>query len=453
MADKIISPNGLYELNIQDDGNSVTYRRADGKVIWASGGDQNPLPPSPPLPPNPGRKGIVRLSGRCLQDDGGAWLALGASYFPLLWMMRHDTARADQNLAWLAYRGVEAVRIFADVSGPTWADRSVQFTDPDWLNLAREAVMLAQSKGMRIIWTLFAGPREQHDPAWYRMATQSFAGMIAERPEAILYAEIRNEGEGPNDAIMRECAATLRGILPQLPVALCGTPEKLLPGMYAGSQANLTTVHWDRRYEERGWRPVRQPWGYYELHDMPVAHANNEPIGIDSSVASESDPNHLAGAALTAWVTGECCYVLHTGAGVRAGGAADLARNPPRKANVWEQPTFEETLIRIAALRAVLPMDLPNWERHGHAWPSHPLDIQSDVGDDCEAPGGTGCNRCYAATHGDRAVVGVTGIRKQFLATSKGAPFTVIRPWQLAVGPQRNFDLAEEDGSIALLIR
>jgi len=104
-------------------------------------------------------------------------------------------------------------------------------------------------------------------------------------------------------------------------------------------------------------------------------------------------------------------------------------------------------------LRELLPADLPNWDRHGHAWPSHPLDIQSDVGDRCEAPGGTGCNRCYAMTNGDRAVVGVTGIRKQFLANSKASPFVTHRPGHEAVGPQRLFDLAEADGSLALLIR
>lgn len=453
MTDKLVSPGGEYELNLQGDGNLVVYRRADGMPIWASGVDPNPLPPQPPLPPPVGRKGIVRLDGKCLTDDGGAWLAFGTSDFPLLSLMRNEAARAEENVHWLAERRLDAVRVFADVSGPSWADRSIQFTDPDWLDLAHASVELVQSYGMRLIWTLFAGPREQHDPSWYRMATQTMAGLIAERPESVLYSEVRNEQEGPNDTTMRECAALLRGILPQMPVALCGTPEKELPKVYGGSRANLATVHWDRRYEERGWRPVRQPWGYYELVEMPQAHANNEPIGIDSSIASETDPQHLAGAALSAWLTGECAYVLHTGAGIRAGGAADLARNPPRKANMWEQPTLEPTLALIEEIRELLPADLPSWERHGHAWPSHPLDITSSVGDKCEAPGGTGCNRCYAMTRGDRAVVGVTGIRGRFVASSKGAPFLVYRPGRPLEGPTALFDLAEEDGALAILIR
>ena len=49
MSDKLVSPNGAYELDLANDGNLVTYRLADGAVIWSSGGDPNPLPP--PTPP------------------------------------------------------------------------------------------------------------------------------------------------------------------------------------------------------------------------------------------------------------------------------------------------------------------------------------------------------------------------------------------------------------------
>jgi hypothetical protein len=186
---------------------------------------------------------------------------------------------------------------------------------------------------------------------------------------------------------------------------------------------------------------------------MPVAHINNEPIGIDSSVAAEADPVRLAAGAITSWITGEAAYILHHGAGIRAGGAADLARG--RKANVWEQPTLDQALALITSARTILPPDLPAWDRHGHAWPSHPLDIHTAVGDTVEA-GAAGCNRCYAATAGDRAVVFVSGIRDRFRASSKAWPFTVYRPsgaaW-IASGPYTSIDLAETDSAIALLIR
>jgi hypothetical protein len=75
MTDKLLSPGGLYELNIQNDGNLVTYRRADGAVIWASGGDPSPLP-TPPAPPAP-----------AVTDT---WPRLGLSYYTSLTDPRVD---------------------------------------------------------------------------------------------------------------------------------------------------------------------------------------------------------------------------------------------------------------------------------------------------------------------------------------------------------------------------
>ena len=70
MTDKLLSPNGLYELNIQDDGNLVTYRRQDGAPIWASGGDPQPFPPptSPP-PPVVADQRVVRANFCNLTDS------------------------------------------------------------------------------------------------------------------------------------------------------------------------------------------------------------------------------------------------------------------------------------------------------------------------------------------------------------------------------------------------
>jgi len=400
-----------------------------------------------------GRTGRVTLAGRAFADGAGPWCVLGASYFPLVWLARHDLERGWKNLQWLAAHGLDFVRAFADVGGPTWGDRTIDASDPHWSRDVATAADLAHTCGLRVVWTLFAGPFLAHQPSWYRSITAVFASAIATRLDSVQAVEIRNETQGLDDSTMRDCARIVTELLPGVPVALCGTPEKGLSDLYRGSAATLATVHWDRAYGERGWRPVRQPWGYYDLPSMPVAHLNNEPIGIDSSIAAESDPAKLAAAALTGWISGEAGYVLHHGAGIRAGGQADLERG--RKANVWEQPTLEPALALITSARALLPADLPNWDRHGHAWPSHPLDIHSAVGDAVEA-GEPGCNRCYGATSGDRAVVLVAGIRDRFRASSKAGAFTVYRPvgaaW-VSSGPTTSIDLAEEDSAIALLVR
>lgn len=71
MSDKLISPNARYELNIQNEGNLVVYRRADGAVIWASPVDAHPLPdpPAPPAPPPDIR--LVRANFCNLSDSTG----------------------------------------------------------------------------------------------------------------------------------------------------------------------------------------------------------------------------------------------------------------------------------------------------------------------------------------------------------------------------------------------
>jgi hypothetical protein len=405
--------------------------------------------------PYPTRTGRVRLDGRAMVDDSGPWLVLGASYFPLLWLVRHDRDRLLANLTWLKAQGVDFVRAFGDVGGPTWSDRVIDMDAATYATDLHDALGLVRDLGLRVAWTLFAGPQGAHAPDWYPRKSLTFADALAGRLDAVQYVEVRNEAEGPDDATMRACAAALTGALPGLPVALCGTPESGLPALYSGSAATVATVHYDRAYSERGWRPVRQPWGYYELDGMPEAHVDNEPIGIDSSVAAEADPVKLAAAAVTAWLTGECAYVLHHGAGIRAGGAADLARG--RQADVWDQPAREPALALIAGARALLPADLPTWSRHGHAWPSHPLAIDQPVGDAVEA-GAAGCNRAYAATRGDRAVCLIAGIRGHVSAADKaGRMWTpyVPRPdgtWT-AYGPTDSINLSEAEASAALLIR
>lgn len=407
------------------------------------------VPPSPT--PGPGRRGLVHLEGRAFADDAGPWCSLGASEFPLLWLIRHDPTQAAQRLAWYAARGVDFLRVFAEVGGPSWEDRTIDPDAPTWPDDVDAALALARLHGLRIAWTIFAGPPSAHDADWYPRTTTRLCARLSTAPGTVQYVEIRNENQGPGDPTMRACASLVRATLPGVSVALCGTPEADLGRLYAGSAATLATVHYDRQYAERGWRPVRQPWGFYELSDVPKAHVSNEPIGIDSSVAAEADPVKLCAAALTSWVSGEAGYVLHHGAGIRAGGAADLARG--RQPNPWDEPALEQALALIGGARAFLPTDLVTWERHGHAWPSHPLDIHSDVGDACESPGGTGCNRCYAATSGDRAVVVVAGIRGRFLASTKSWPFTVYRPGWTADAPTGLIDLAEEDGALAVLLR
>src|SRR5436309_5783333 len=77
------------------------------------------------------RAGVVRLEGRTFVDDGGAYLAVGASLFWALWGYQHDRQRLEKHLDYLSRHGVDYIRVFG-VIGPRWADRIVDPRDRAW---------------------------------------------------------------------------------------------------------------------------------------------------------------------------------------------------------------------------------------------------------------------------------------------------------------------------------
>jgi hypothetical protein len=80
MADKLVSPGKTYEVNIQDDGNLVVYRR-DGTPVWASGVDPHPLPPPevPPFQPLP----LLTIRGQFFQANDQPFTVIECSDFNL----------------------------------------------------------------------------------------------------------------------------------------------------------------------------------------------------------------------------------------------------------------------------------------------------------------------------------------------------------------------------------
>jgi hypothetical protein len=305
-------------------------------------------------------RGRVRLDGRAFVDDGGPRPALGASLFWLAWGYRHDRDRVDRNLRWLAERGVDFVRAFAEVCGDTWSDREVR---PDWNDYAetlRGSTRLAMQHGLRVEWTLFAGGCYDSPPGWLAAADTMIEAL---RPvvDGVQFVEVTNEEQLPDRQVVREIAGRVREQL-KVEVALTGTPAHALPPIYAGSAATVATVHFDRSGGDRGWLTARRSWDYWGLPDMPPAFVNNEPAGIDGSVREENDPVKLASDALVTWLAGGAAYVLHHGAGIYG---RDYVRPGVghRFANVWEQPTAEDALRLITRVRDALPPDVANWTR------------------------------------------------------------------------------------------
>jgi hypothetical protein len=387
--DKLVSQNGRYETVMQNDGNLVVYR--NGVPLWASGtAEDQPVPPTPPVPPVGTRTGRVRLDGRAMADDGGPWLPLGLSFF---WPVREaGSQHVNDNLAWARQRGADFFRVFCEVQD--WqAPYAFGPRDAGWLDrvrLVRDSIVAA---GARVAWTLFGG--NALTPAEQMRLVEDILVVCQERPASVQYVEISNESQGFKDddgpRRMRGFAEIFarHGYPTALTSAAHGDDE-----LYPGSAATVATEHFDREPTENGWRPVRQPWGYWDRQNFPPTFINNEPIGPGSSVASETDPLRLACGAVVTWIASGCAHVIHPAAGIY----------PKAEQNYWEHQTLETALASVSAMRSLLPPDLPAWNRQNHHWAGHPFSFSPYVPGDESLAHDLGCVRAYAATRGSEFV-------------------------------------------------
>lgn len=355
-----------------------------------------------------GRQGAVRLEGRSFVDENGAFNPLGASLFWALWAERHDAARLDQNLAYLAEHRVDYVRILGMVGTPSWSDRVIDPNAPDYWDVAERLFQRLARHGLRAQVTVFADAQAMMaDAARRRDFATAWADWGNRHVAQVLAFEVANESwqngfPDPNET--RELGRRIANTT-SIPVALSSAPadEGSWCRLYAGSAADFATLHYDRDISRADglWRPVRQPWGYsaeYEIgceRQLPVAATSNEPIGPQSSVAEDADPLRLALSYVTTFVSGNAAYVYHAGAGIRGGGAADAARG--RRANYFEYDNG--ILDALSAMRALLPDGLANWQRHNAQWETMPWNgFQAAVEDGR-------LMRAYAATSGGNVVL------------------------------------------------
>jgi hypothetical protein len=187
--------------------------------------------------------------------------------------------------------------------------------------------------------------------------------------------------------------------------------------VYRRSAADVATVHYPRSSsDDDPWESVRRPWswpGAYETTcrgSLPVA-VNNEPIGPQSSVVSDRDPLRLVMAYVTTFVAGNAAYVLHTGAGIRGGGAADLAVG--RAADFADVPNLAAALAGLQRAREYLPRDLANWRRRDVRDPAHPF-----TGFD-EAVRSGALASAHTTTSRDRFVLAVLGARRDLVVRAR----------------------------------
>lgn len=314
--------------------------------------------------------GAVRLVGHSLMDDNGPFLGLGVSYFTALWRCKHDPARLERDLAFLAQQGFNYYRMLSmvgyypaweglEIAPVTFTNRAGKRVDawPDyWLQLGRLVDLAYDRYGLRTQITIFADAQLMADPeARLNHMRKLLAHVVRGRESKIVLLEVANEA-WQNGFPGQEGLDQLRQLTRDLnertdvPVAITSNQD-IADGFertYAGSGADLATWHFSRdRGADAGWRPVYDCWDFSERPGCPPV-ISNEPIGPGSSVNSEKDPVRLIMAAAFAYVAKLPAYVFHCEAGV------------------FGKTRFEETpsIGQFARLRRLLPADLPDWERN-----------------------------------------------------------------------------------------
>jgi hypothetical protein len=399
--------------------------------------------------PRAGRRGLVRLDGRTFVDDDGPYLAVGASLFWALWGFQHDRPRLERHLEYLSSHDVDYIRVFG-VIGPRWQDRVVDPRQRAWdQHLAGLLDLAHGTYGLRVELTIWQDTELTPTPAERMAVADRVAAVVAPRPQTVQYLEIANEGyaTGWTDkkGEARQLASHLRSKTPH--VVAVTSPATLerreIDSWYAGSSANLLTPHLPREAAGHGitaeWQYVRQTWDPWLATDLPWT--NDEGKGPQSSVAADDDPLRLVMYAGMTWLCGGAGFVLHTGAGVGGGDAASKARG--RVSNLWEVSNIERTLAGIAAMRRLLPADLPNWRRHnsnkrfsGYPWDIGPIGRLIETNQ---------LVRAYAATSPDGRIVAMP------IGAAAPVPFTPRFPMHIDVHDPMTGTLREaHDGAFTL---
>lgn len=371
---------------------------SQSRTVTMVAGRMTPIPITLERVPVVGRTGPVRLAGHAFADDGGPWLAFGLTYFPALWMERHDPDRLEQNLVWASSHGADYLRILSMVGAASWEDRVIDPKWPDYWQVVDRLVARAARHGLRLQVTVFADaqvmmPSTSDRDAW----ADAWAARVSRQPERFTAIEAANEAwqNGFDDTaelarmtkrindrtrVLTAPSATACGSHPEDPQTseqrACVDEWRQLAAV-----SDLMTPHFDRDVSKADGfdRPIRQPWEMlFGPRELGVqSYINNEPIGPQSSVAADDDPQRLAMAAAVTWLTQGAAYTLHTGAGIRAGSAFDLARG--RSANLWEVPRIEETMAAIRQVREMLPANLPNCRPANAHWAEAPLSVDPNA--------------------------------------------------------------------------
>lgn len=385
---------------------------------------EKPTPePEPDRPPVQPLVGKVRISGRGFADDAGPFLGVTATHMDAINLIGRDPHRFEDNIDFLSSMGMSQ-RVLGILG---WAgDQRLDPRAPDYWDRAEAVVVKAYERGVRTQFTVFADlffVNELHSQQARREHARRFVERFRDKAHMFLCIEGCNEpGNGdlwsrygtPED-LLEVTKIVGEGLgLPWAPGALYGGNDSttawwLREGEYSEEAKKLiagapaVSMHLDRGTGAEGlWRPVRQPWDARGTAGSKMWW-DNEPVGFDSSVTWFNDENQrnrtamrpdyrtLARiAAMHSWMCGAALYCWHT-----EGGTGYSSERPLRG---------EPGAAEVMAARAVLPADLPNFDKHNWHWSSNPVEtIDGCVYD--RGMKGRGTLRTISATAGGRVVI------------------------------------------------
>ena len=386
------------------------------------------------------RKGLVRANYKIVYDDDGIFHPLGLTWFPGIYMLKHERSRLMAHLKWFATKRFDYLRSLGECD---WVGRSWGPTEPDYFELLPEYVDLVYDHGMRLELTLVGGRQTDPETGRPRFIPSTFALRVADvlrsRAHKIMHYECANEWNRLDKVSMQdlERMGTVLGMATPNLVALSAPSgerehahlsaeeyETLMlaeekPTQYSGyddmiqatkrAGCSAFTIHPRRSSHDYGWSHVRQG---YDFKDFPGATKNNEPEGPQSSVVSMTNPLQLACCRLEGIMCGGASYVLHVGQGV----TGTIDTNHGRPMNMWEVDNIDNIIDAVRGCDDLMPPGVENWKCVNNGRSDHPLPLDGRDGF-WESSGGNdrapAVNKNYAAVSEREFRVMLTGVRSQ----------------------------------------
>ena len=348
----------------------------------------------------PAGVGLVKITpDRALSDDSGPFL--GRDYTDMSGVRLFEKAkeRYDRNCQDMAIRGANMHRILTMVG---WPGREIDPRSPGHIERVIATIDRGYELGLRAHVVYFAdcnvlGMKMPERRDYARKMARSFKG----REHKLAIDEVCNEpgvanynGPWTADELI-EIGRIIKEELPNVPMTH-GAPAVFPDGgttwepegetyIKLGQHSDLCAPHFDRDISKHdgSYRPIRQT---IEGQNFGFAYSNNEPIGVRSSVASETNPGRLRAAATFTYVCRGATYCYHTNDGVGANADGLIASNPGaddvfdcRRILAPDTATFKFT----------------NWHRPENVWET----VDGSLSD--KDLGGRGTMRTVTGEHAD----------------------------------------------------